>query len=188
MYKDTRDKLSSTTIKLHWIVALLMIFMISSGLYMTEVKNYDVYTVHKSVGLLAIFFIVGRVLWRIKNGWPSHASDYKAIEIILSKFVHYVLIISTVLIPLSGLFLTIFEGFSLPFFSFELIAANVEPSNPYQPIPRNEFIGSLAHTIHVFTSKILIAAIILHVVGALKHHFIDKDLTLKRMLGKGHFD
>ena len=51
-------------------------------------------------------------------------------------------------------------------------------------IPINGPFAGTAHETHEIAGKVMFVAFLLHVVGALKHHFMDKDGTLKRMLGK----
>lgn len=125
-----------------------------------------------------------RVAWRIKQGWPTPVSDYKKIEQLMSKVVHYVLLIGSVMIPLSGLMMSIGGGHELAIFGLELMPANASLTVPDEIVARSEFIGGAGHQLHGLVSNIVIAAIALHVVGALKHHFVDKDSTIKRMLGK----
>jgi cytochrome b561 len=65
-----------------------------------------------------------------------------------------------------------------------LIPGNHDPANPQDVIPRNVELGEMAEEIHEFVGYLLIACILLHIAGALKHHIIDKDGTLMRMKGK----
>ncbi|OAD21171.1 cytochrome b561 [Candidatus Thiomargarita nelsonii] len=102
MKLDTYAKLSPNTLTLHWVVGLMMIGLLGTGVYMEQNEVYTLYPWHKSFGVLIIVFVVLRVAWRIKNGWLSSVSNYTPVEKLLSKIVHYLLIIGTVLIPISG--------------------------------------------------------------------------------------
>ena len=75
-------------------------------------------------------------------------------------------------------------GHSIPFFGFDLIPGNPDPANPQATLPRNAELSEMAEEVHAIVGYLLIACIVLHVVGALKHHIIDKDGTLMRMKGK----
>ena len=184
MKTDTKDRLSTTTIALHWVVALFMIGLLGTGIYMEDNEVYSLYSWHKSFGLLIAVFVVWRIIWRIRNGWPEHVAHYTNIEVMLSKLIHYVLIIGTVLMPLSGLLLTVMGGHDLPFFGIEILADNIDPNNPEESLPRNEFIYEVAAEVHDIGGGLIIGTLALHIIGALKHHIVDKDKTLKRMLGQ----
>ncbi len=92
-------QLSKFEIHLHWIAAVGMIALLIVGTYMHENEVYSLYPIHKSVGtfLFAIFMI--RVVLRLKMGWPETVSTGKKWEHQLSRFVHWALLISTVVLP-----------------------------------------------------------------------------------------
>lgn len=103
---DTKEKLSAITIALHWLVSITIISLIAVGVYMTDYEVYALYPIHKSVGMLLFLVILVRVIWRLKQGWPEAASNYKAWEQRLSRIVHWVLIIATVTLPISGMLMS----------------------------------------------------------------------------------
>lgn len=179
----SKTPLSRTTRLLHWIVALFMISLLAVGIYMAETSAYNLYPIHKSMGVIALIFVLWRVVWRIKNGWPKPVSVYKKHEQLLSKLIHWVLIIGTLLMPISGIIMSGMGGHGVSVFGLELIAANHALDNPKQVVPINAGLANAAHSMHGILGNVLIAAIVLHVVGAWKHHLVDKDNTLRRMLG-----
>jgi len=184
MKLDTASKLSHNTLLLHWIVGIMIISLLGTGIYMEEYDVYALYPWHKSFGVLLVGFAVLRILWRIKNGWPSPVSNYTRIENLLSKIVHYLLLFGTILMPVSGFLMSAMGGHGVDFFwLFELFARNPDPGNPKEVIALNNTLANLAHKTHELGGYIIILAIILHLTGALKHHIIDKDGTLRRMLG-----
>ena len=181
--RDTKEKLSMTSVALHWIVGLTILTLIPVGVYMTDYEVYELYPLHKSIGMLIFLVILFRVVWRMINGWPESAANYKAWEMNLARFVQWVLIIGTVLIPISGMVMSAMGGYGLHIFGVELLASNPSPDNPYKMIPLNGPIAGFAHEAHSLLGKVIFVAVVLHIAGALKHHFIDKDFTLRRMLG-----
>ena len=181
---DTKEKLSTITITLHWVVGLSIISLIAVGVYMTDYKVYALYPIHKSVGMLLFLVIVLRVIWRLKQGWPAPASTYKAWEQSLSRIVHWVLIIATITLPISGMLMSGLGGHGLAIFGLELLAATPNPDEMGKMIPINGPVAGAAHEVHEIAGKVIFVAIVLHLCGALKHHFVDKDGTLRRMLGK----
>lgn len=179
---ETQTKLSKQTVFLHWTVGISMIVLLASGIIMDEFELYSLYDWHKSFGVAIVLFVMWRILWRMWEGWPQH--DHSLIEIKLAKIVHWTLIAGTVLMPISGVMMSGFGGYGVPLFGWELIERNPNPMNLSEVVPINEFLSEVGDELHDLGKSILIFAIGLHVLGALKHHIIDKDNTLKRMLGK----
>lgn len=183
MNLDTPKRFSHVTIALHWLVGLTIIGLLAVGVYMAETETYSLYPWHKSFGFLIFFVVLLRVAWRIKNGWPTPVGQYSKIEQILAKVVHWVLIVGTVLMPLSGFLMSAFGGTGVEVFGIEVVARNADPNNPNEVIAHNKAIASFAHSLHHWLGEVLIAAVVLHVLGAIKHHVVDKDGTIRRMLG-----
>lgn len=180
---DTRERLSVNTIVLHWAVGIMMIGLLGTGLYMAENEFYALYPWHKSFGVLIVAVAVLRIVWRIRNRWPLPVGDYTKLEKLLAKIVHHLLIIGTVLMPVSGFMMSAMGGHGVDLFGLELIARNPSPDNPREVMALNSTLAELGHTVHSTAGCVLIVSVILHIMGALKHHFLDKDGTLRRMLG-----
>ena len=180
---DTKSKLSKLTVRLHWVVGITIITLLSVGVYMKEFEAYALYPIHKSFGVLIFLVVLGRVIWRIKKGWPKPASDYKRIEQILSKITHWILIIGTVAMPVSGMILSGVGGFGFGIFGLSIAPENIDAATG-EVTPFNttisEIFGYGAHEVIGYT---MIGAVALHIIGALKHHIVDKDGTLRRMAG-----
>ena len=68
-------------------------------------------------------------------------------------------------------------------FGWELLAENIDPNNLEEVIPLNKTLAGFSHETHEIVGNVMIVAIGLHLIGALKHHIIDKDGTLRRMFG-----
>lgn len=182
--RDTHTRFSWITVSLHWIVALTIIGLLAIGVFMVETEAYYLFNWHESFGFLIFFIVLCRVVWRFKNGLPTPVGQYSNIEQCLAKVAHWVLIVGTVLMPISGFLMSALGGRGLAVFGLEIVALNADPLNPNEVIAYNETIANLGHSVHHWLGYILIATVALHIFGALKHHVIDKDGTLKRMLGK----
>lgn len=184
MRADTSSRLSTPTISLHWIVAVMMLTLLATGIYMAQTSAYALYSWHKSFGVLIILFVILRVFWRWHNGWPPPVRNYLPWEKTLSRIVHYLLIIGTVIMPVSGFMMSALGGHGVALFGLELVARNPDPVNPQEVVPFNAVLAGIAHTVHGWAGYILAAGVLLHIAGALKHHLLDQDGTLRRMLGK----
>ena len=176
-------KLSFFTRFFHGIIAFAMIALLVVGLYMSETEAFALYPIHKSVGVIVFFFAVFRIINRIKEGWPEPLGNSSKIQLVVAKVIHWALITMTILYPVSGMLMSGAGGHGINVFGLELVAMNIDAISG-EAVPLNETLAGLGHEIHETLTGVLIACIVLHVVGALKHHYIDKDDTLTRMFSR----
>ncbi|MGO4999884.1 cytochrome b [Oceanisphaera sp. W20_SRM_FM3] len=183
MNVDTRTKLSTTTILLHWLVGLLVMGMLVVGVYMANFEVYALYPWHKSLGQLVFLIVLVQAIHRLKNGWPPAVSEYSLAERVLARGVHYLLLVGVLLMPVFGFLMSVFGGNGVAFFGLQLVARNPDPVNVGKVIPLNGPLAEVMNAAHGILGYLLILAILLHIAGAFKHHLLDKDGTLRRMLG-----
>lgn len=183
MQTDSRTKLSPTTLCLHWLVAVMVMGELTVGAYMANFEVYALYPWHKSFGQLIFLIVLLQVIHRLKNGWPTPVSEYSFAERILARGVHYLLLVGVLLMPVFGFLMSALGGTGVAFFGLQLVARNPDPINVTKVIPINGPVADAMHTAHGILGYLLILAVLLHIAGALKHHVIDKDGTLRRMLG-----
>lgn len=161
----------------HWIIAIAMIGMLGLGLFLEfgglerEAKG-PLRDIHKAIGVLVLFFGLWRVVWRLLKGFPAAASNMPAWQATASQLAHWVLLAGIVLMPLSGLFGSIFSGRDVSVFGFFTLPGQAEIG----------WLQALSHGIHSWFGKALAAVVVVHIAAAMKHHLIDKDATLMRML------
>jgi len=176
--RDTHEKFTWPTIGLHWVIAIAIIAMLAFGLYLEDMprgpEKGELIGLHKSVGMLILILALVRVAWRILNKFPKSISPLVNWQEKLAKLTHWVLIIGTVLMPVSGVFMAIGGGHAVAIFGLEIIAGSPE---------KIEVLSQIGHTAHGLGGKLLILFVLLHFVAAIKHQFIDRDGTLSRMLG-----
>ena len=165
----------------HWVIAIAMIGMIGFGLYLEfgglerEAKG-PLIGIHKSVGVLVLIFGLWRVSWRLKKGFPAPASSMPAWQETASKLAHWVLLAGIIVMPVSGLLGSLFGGRDVSVFGLFTLPAQA----------KIEWLHSFSGGVHGLFGKALAIIVVIHVVAALKHHFIDKDTTLSRMLSSDH--
>jgi cytochrome b561 len=178
------SRFSKQTIFLHWLIALWMIGLLAVGVYMHETKSFDLYPIHKSMGVLILGFVFWRVWVRAQEGWPEPLRETAAWQLSLAQVIKWVLIIATLLMPISGMMMSGFGGHGFGIFSFEIVARNLDEWDTSKVVPYNAFLAEMGEEVHEIGGNLLIAAVSLHALAAIKHHFIDKDATLRRMLGR----
>ena len=181
--KDTKHAFSRTTRILHWGVGIIMVALLGMGTYMAENKVYFLYPIHKSVGTLILILVAWRVIWRLKNGFPTPVRDFPNWQRIASRLSHYLLLLGTLIMPVSGILGSVSGGRGLYVFGLELVARNRDAITG-KIVAHSEAVAGFAHNLHFYTGRILIALVVIHILAAVKHHFIDRDDTLRRMLGR----
>jgi cytochrome b561 len=181
---NTKNTVDLTSRSLHWIIAISFIALTAIGIYMANTETWSLYSLHKSLGIILFVVILLRVGWRIKQGWPAPAGQYSKIEQRLAKITHWTLLLGTLAMPITGMLYSAMSGHGFDIFGWILVNTHYDPINAGQVIPRSELVSSLSEQAHEIIGYTLAIAIILHIAGACKHHFLDKDHTLKRMLGK----
>lgn len=167
-------------IVLHWLIAFVMIGMICLGLYISNNEAYHLMSTHKSVGILIFVFVVWRLLLRLFKGFPATMGKPSAFQQLLARLVHWVLLLGTVLFPLSGMMMSAMGGRGLQVFGTEVFPMNMVNG---RPAAINDDISEMAANVHELLVPVMIGAIALHVLGVIYHQFIVKDGTLIRMLG-----
>lgn len=173
-------QLSKRTKILHIAISAAMIFLLIIGIYMSETETFFLYPIHKSIGVIVFIFAVFRVINRIREGWPKAVGKASKVQLAIAKLVHWGLITMTVLYPLSGMMMSGGGGHGITVFGLELLASNHDDISG-KTLALNETVSSIGHNLHETLTAILILFIVMHVAGALKHHFVDKDQTITRM-------
>ena len=161
---------------LHWSMAALVILLVALGYYMTTWQQFSLYHLHKSLALLLLPPLVARVLLRLRNPWRSGAA---ATPRWVSAY-HWLLLAGLLVMLVSGAAYSGFGGYGIAFFDVELVPANTDAQQQY--IAYSASLSALGQQVHVITGYVLTALVGLHMVAALKHHFIDRDNTLRHML------
>lgn len=174
------NSLSKPTILFHWLTGLTFIAVLAIGLYMSDLPNgtdkWEIMARHKSIGTILFVIAIIRLVYRFKEGSIKSISESSRIQSILASVIHHLLLLATILMPVSGLSMSIGGGRGVDVFGISIVAAG----------EKVEWLSSMGHIIHVNAVNVIIVALFLHIAGALKHQVIDKDGTLSRMLGNFH--
>ena len=171
-------RFSFPTLALHWLIGLAMIGMLAFGLYLEDYPrgiDYErLVAWHGAIGVVVLVAGVLRLGWRLIEGMPVPIGTPLPWQAMLAKAVHWFLIAAVILMPVTGLMMSIGHGRVIDVFGLLIIG-------PYAP---NHDLAGLGSSLHGKLGKIVILSLFLHVGAALKHHVIDRDGTLKRMLGR----
>jgi cytochrome b561 len=173
------------SISLHWLVALGILGLLIIGYYMTWNQVWSLYHWHKSLGILLLVAIVIRSGWRLLQGWPAADASHSPLERRLARLTQWLLLISSLLMPLTGMLYSGASGHGFALFGLHLVPDNPHPDIEWEVIPYSQHLSDLGQTAHELVSYLLCLALLMHLAGALKHHFIDRDNTLRAMLRPG---
>jgi len=162
----------------HWSIAALILGLIVLGFYMDSMERspfkFELYGYHKALGILVLVMAVMRIIWKHVSERPSPLSHHKNWEKCLSKTIHIVLYLAMIAMPLSGWVMSSAGGYGVSFFGLFDVPAIVD---------KNKELGRIAYQIHGVLPYIVMGCVGLHILGALKHHVLDQDETLRRMGG-----
>ncbi len=173
------SRLSRTTIVLHWLTALAILGMLGLGLYSSQLprglEKIEMIQIHKSCGIIVFFILLARLSWRLKEGWPSPASSLQAWEVRLSRSIQWFFLLVPFIMVASGIAKSITYARPVNVFGVPFIPQLLEEKNS----ALNDALG----WVHITGAILITVAIVLHIMVALRHHFIKRDGTLRRMLG-----
>lgn len=159
----------------HWMTALTVIGLFASGTWMVDLDYYsDWYQTapnwHRSVGiLLACLTVIRLLLYTLPR--PTPVAGHQAWERLVSKVAQVLMICILFVLFTSGYLITTSSGDPLYVFDWFEIPSSVQADN----------LEDYAGDVHKYLAWSLVALASVHAAAAIKHHFIDKDSTLKRM-------
>jgi cytochrome b561 len=178
--KNSTTRHGLIAIALHWLVALTVFSLFGLGLWMTGLDYYHSWYkqgpwLHKSIGILLFLVVMFRLCWRIFTPPPVALSSHKSWEIKLAHMAHLLIYVLLLTIMLSGYLISTADNRAIEVFGWFEIPASITS------IPDQE---DIAGWVHLILASLLIGLVSLHAAAALKHHFVDRDRTLMRMLGR----
>lgn len=160
---------------LHWTTALLIFGLLLLGFYMAGLDfsedKLQLYALHKSFGFLVLILVFVRVVWHLFVKKPASLPSHKKWEKGLSHAVHGFLYVLLFAMPLTGWVMSSAGDFTIQFFGFDVPDIVVKDKGLFD----------LAREAHEIIAFVIVGVVALHVAGAFKHHFIDRDETLARM-------
>ena len=166
-----------TAISLHWLIAILIFIAFPLGLYMHDLPlspyKLKLYSWHKWVGVTVLMLVILRVFWRTTHTPPTLPDSLPQWQKLASQIIHFLLYVLIIVVPISGWLMSSAKGVQTVWFGV-------------LPIPdlldKDKNLGNLLLVVHKSLNYGLLALVAIHTLAAIKHHFIDKDNILRRML------
>ncbi len=178
--RNTRQRWGSVSQSLHWLIVALIALQAALGLtgimLPLGVEKLAVLARHKSVGITILGLAALRLVWRWLNPAPPLPTNLKPHERFLAHFTHVALYVLLFAMPLTGWIMSSARGFPVSWFNvFQLPDL----------VPKSKALYDAMVTTHAALAIALATTVALHIAGALKHHYVLKDDTLRRMLPFG---
>ena len=188
---NTRSAYGSVAKAFHWLTALLILTVLPLGIVARNMADALtvagatpgdaaiarvalLFSIHKTLGLTVFFVALARIAWAFGQAKPGLINGNRRAEALAAETVHWLLYGSLVAVPLSGWVQhAATTGFAPIWWPF---------GQDLPLVPKGELLAERVRILHYLLQWVLAGAIILHVAGALKHHLIDRDATLRRML------
>ena len=172
-----KNSYTKTAKGLHWLMAILLFGLLALGFYMHDLplspEKLKLYSWHKWAGVTAFLLVLVRLGWRVTHIPPALPESMPKLMQLAAHAGHLALYGLMLAIPLSGWLMSSAKGFQTVWFGV-------------LPIPdlldKNKELGDLLKTVHQSLNILFIVTLAGHIGAALKHHFIDKDDILTRML------
>ena len=177
---NTKHHYGLVAIALHWLMAALLVALVTMGLYMVSLpdagfdkKKIELILFHKELGILALTLAAARLAWRLTNLLPALVKTIPDWQKVVARFVHLCFYGLMIALPITGWLMSSAAGIPVSFLGvFDMPDL----------IPRNDEVFRTFISIHKWLGYALIACFLMHAGAALWHHFIVKDETLRKIM------
>jgi cytochrome b561 len=164
-----------TAILLHWVIAALVVGNLAGGILSDHVSKATagaIMSVHKPVGITVLALSLVRLGWRLAHGFPRFPGSTPRWDAVVARATHIAFYVLMIAVPLAG---------------WAMVSAGPRPLEwfglfPIPKLPVSEAAADAAYGAHVRLAWLWLLLVVLHVAGALKHHLLDRDDVLARML------
>lgn len=171
------DDYTRTAIALHWLIAVAIVAAFAVGIYMHDLPltpmKLKIYSWHKWAGVTIFLLVLFRLAWRLGHRPPAPPIGMPVWQQIAAEWVHRLIYLLMIAIPLSGWLMSSAKGFQTVYFGVlplpDLLAKNKE-------------LGNILTVVHTALNFTLLGLVVGHAGAAIKHHIIDRDNVLTRML------
>ena len=172
------QRYTKTAMLLHWLIALMIVSAFFLGLTMVDIPGFTptklkYFSWHKWLGVTVLALAAIRLLWRLANKPPAALVSIPPWQHKVADGVHYLLYFLMFAAPISGYLYGSAAGVPVVYLKLVTLPALIGPDPELKAVLK---------TVHYVLVMTMAGVVVAHALAALKHHFIDRDVTLKRML------
>ncbi|MDO8464012.1 MAG: cytochrome b [Gallionella sp.] len=168
---------TTTAMALHWLTALFIFTTFPLGVYMHELAlsplKLQLVSYHKWLGVTIFLLTVARLAWRATHIPPPLPETIPLWQQRAAHGLHFLLYVLLLTIPLTGWLMSSAKGFPVVYLGMVQLP---------DLVGKDKVLGDLLAEVHEMLNFGLLALVGMHIAAALKHHFIEHDATLRRML------
>jgi cytochrome b561 len=179
------ERYSAVAVILHWAIAGFILFNLVTGHFMEALKGEPKHiwvSLHSSAGLSVLFLTLVRIAWRLSHRPPPLDGGLRALERRAAEAVHGLLYFLMIAMPLAGWAISSAstrKGGGTEFY-FLMLTPKIGFLKGL-PLPQKVAVHDQAVSAHATGGWILLVLLVAHVMGALKHQFIDRHPQFARM-------
>lgn len=173
------ERYSRGAIVLHWLIALLIVLNVAAAWVSEDMPKPDRAIImgnHKAIGITILVLTLARIAWRLGHKAPPLVETLKAWEAAVARVTHWLFYFLMLALPLTGWAMVSAGPRGGPVSFFGLF--NI----PALPVSSDRGAHEMYESMHGLLGNLIVALFVLHVAGALKHQFFDRDGTLRRMV------
>ena len=175
--RNSIDRYGAVAQALHWLIVALVLVQVTTALLAHDMPfgphKADMLARHKSFGMTILMLMVLRLVWRLANSVPPLPAALKSYERGLAHVSHYLLYVLLFAMPLSGWIMSVAKNYPVSWFHL------FTWPNPVAP---GKQLAESMEDVHLTLAWILGGIVTIHILAALRHHFVLKDNVLRRML------
>jgi cytochrome b561 len=174
--RNTATRYGSLAKTLHWLVFFMLTTLLIVGYYMPDLEKplkFTVYNIHKLTGITLLGIMLFRLYWTLSNTKLGYPSNLSQCQIRAARSIHFLLYALVIAMPISGWVMSTASGYSPNLFGISL---------RFPFLSESKAIASFFKDAHFYLAWSILVAVSAHILAALKHHFINKDDILTRML------
>jgi cytochrome b561 len=179
---NTEEKFGCISRWLHWSLAILVVVQVLTiGIKWVldldpsnkAIGGFLIRELHKPLGVLILILGVISLIWYFSNIHPKLPENIPIWQKVVARLTHLFLYFGILIMPLSGIIMSAAAGYPVDFFHLGTITLGFH---------KNPDMAKQFFHVHEITGMVLGALILLHIMAALKHHFVNKNNVLTRML------
>ncbi len=171
------QRYTGVAIALHWLIAAAILGTFLLGQYMTNLQlspaKLKLYSYHKWIGVTIFLLVLVRIAWRLAHRPPLPPASMPAWQHSAASIAHFFLYALTLAIPVSGWLMSSASG-------FQVVYLGVVPIPDL--LAKSKDAAEQLKQLHEALNWLMVLVVAMHVAAALKHHLMDRDDVLRRML------
>ena len=178
-FKDTATDYGWISILLHWITAIVILYLLYLGSTIRSFEPEDRQLAidrHTSVAVASYLLLLGRVIWRFVYRHPGPTQEQRGWAFTIGKWTHYAIVVAVVLMLVSGPLMQFSYGRDILVFNWFVIPT---------PIDASFGLAGFLHSVHTASAVFIFIAVLLHIGGVYKHTAFNQDGTLAKIIIPG---